>query len=127
MPIDLQTIATGILAALAPASAFAVWALKMSWTVAKRDSALQEATEETHKEIADLRSDLHGFRDRSYRRIDEAHEAVGDIRSQVNAWQLEIVRTYATKSEMDKLADRMASGFARIDEKLDRILAQGVR
>lgn len=69
--------------------------------------------------------DLDQFKNRAYLRIDSAHTEVADMRTQVASWQLEIVRTYATKSDLEKLEKRIDAGFDRLEIKLDKLVSRG--
>ena len=52
----------------------------------------------------------------------ESHESVAELRSQVQAWQLETFKTYATKQDVTELRTEVREGFATINSKLDRML-----
>jgi hypothetical protein len=58
-------------------------------------------------------------------RAKRAEDEVENIRSQVAAWQLESLKGFATKQELEKLERRIDEGFARLEAKLDRVLAAG--
>ena len=56
------------------------------------------------------------------KRVDEAHEAIAEVRAQVGAWQLETFKTFATKQDVAELRGEVRDGFAAIGSKLDRLL-----
>lgn len=47
---------------------------------------------------------------------------IGEVRKTLGDWQLTIVSTYATKSEMEKMEMRIITALDRMDVKLDRAL-----
>lgn len=64
-----------------------------------------------------------------YRKVEETAAAINTeleaVRSQLAAWQLEIVKTYATKAESEKSEAKLFAAIDRIENKLDRAL--GIR
>lgn len=44
---------------------------------------------------------------------------VASCRTDLGAWQLEIVRSYATKAELDKLENRIVTAIERLELKMD--------
>jgi hypothetical protein len=74
--------------------------------------------------LKETQEDLDQFKNRAYARLDSAHTEVADVRTQVSSWQLEIVRTYATKSDLEKLEKRIDAGFDRLELKLDKLVHQ---
>lgn len=81
-------------------------------------SAMSEVKGAIEGEMAEMKAELHSHRERTHKRIDEAYEAVSDIRQSVGAWQLEVVRTFFTKSEAEKLEQRFIAQMERVDVKL---------
>jgi hypothetical protein len=76
--------------------------------------------------LKETQEDLDQFKSRACLLMDNAHEEVADVRTQVSSWQLEIVRTYATKTDLEKLEKRIDAGFDRIEAKLDKIVERRV-
>lgn len=72
--------------------------------------------------LKETQEDLDQFKNRAYQRLDSAHAEVADVRTQVSSWQLEIVRTYATKTDLEKLEARIDAGFNRIESKIDKLV-----
>lgn len=62
---------------------------------------------DTKEQKAELRSDLE------------------DVRRTLNDWQLTIVSTYATKSEMEKMEMKIMIALEKLDVKLDRVIDRG--
>lgn len=76
--------------------------------------------------LKEIEDDLDQFKNRAYQRLDNAHTEVADVRTQVSSWQLEIVRTYATKTDLEKLEARIDAGFNRLEVKLDKLSQRGM-
>jgi hypothetical protein len=74
--------------------------------------------------VKETQEDLDQFKNRVYIRLDEAHAEVAGVRTQVSSWQLEIVRTYATKTDLEKLEKRIDAGFDRLETKIDKLFHQ---
>lgn len=51
--------------------------------------------------------------------VDRQGAEVEAARAQLAAWQLEIVRSYATKAELDKLENRIVAAIERLELKLE--------
>lgn len=66
---------------------------------------------------------MQAMDDAAHKRVDEAHDAVAEVRAQVGAWQLETFKTFATKQEIADLRSEMRDGFREINTKLDRMIA----
>lgn len=97
--------------------------LWLIWHFRGEGKAELQAAEARHKsEIEALQKEHAQFRERTYKRIDEAHDEVATLHTQVAAWQLEIVRTYATKSELEKVVAQILAGFEKLEARLDRLI-----
>ena len=82
---------------------------------------LWRTREDCLTKLKETQEDLDQFKNRAYARLDNAHSEVADVRTQVSSWQLEIVRTYATKTDLEKLEARIDAGFSRLEVKLDKL------
>lgn len=87
---------------------------------------LWKTREDCLAKLKETQEDLDQFKNRAYLRMDNAHTEVADVRTQVSSWQLEIVRTYATKTDLEKLEARIDAGFNRIETKLDKLTQRRV-
>lgn len=108
---------------LLPGIAALLWLI---WKFRAEHQKELEKVEERHKsELEHMGEEYKQFRERTYKRIDQAHEETRKMSDMISAWQLEMVRTYATKAELDKVVAQISVGFEKIEARLDRYFTKG--
>ena len=50
---------------------------------------------------------------------DKLHEEMARVQSEMSAWQLEVVRNYATRAELEKLEQRIIGAIERLEKKIE--------
>lgn len=55
--------------------------------------------------------------------LDRMSTEMNAMRNNVNAWQLQIVQTYATKAELERIESKIIGAIEKLDNRLERALA----
>lgn len=50
---------------------------------------------------------------------DKLYEEMARVQGEMSAWQLEVVRNYATRAELEKLEQRIIGAIERLEKKIE--------
>jgi len=67
------------------------------------------------------KSEKHGDKaiDHADKSAEKLNEEMESVRTQLGAWQIEVMRTYATRAEVERLENRIVGAIERLEKKID--------
>lgn len=75
----------------------------------------------------EIRQDMTRHREATDEELTRVLRELEALRQQTSQWQLEVVRGYATKSELERLESRIVGAIERLEAKFDKYLAATAR